>query len=29
MDAIIIQCAFIDNDEDNKIINTIKNQKIW
>ena len=27
MDAIIIQCAFIDNEEDNKIINTIKNQK--
>lgn len=27
MDAIIIQCAFIDNDEDNKVINTIENQK--
>ena len=27
MDAIIIQCAFIDNEEDNKIISTIENQK--
>ncbi|WP_346916880.1 N-acetylmuramoyl-L-alanine amidase [Clostridium sp.] len=27
MDAIIIKCAFIDNEEDNKIISTIENQK--
>lgn len=29
MDAIIIKCAFIDNEEDNKIISTIENQKIF
>lgn len=27
MDAIIIQCAFIDNEEDNKIISTIEKQR--
>ncbi|WP_346939375.1 N-acetylmuramoyl-L-alanine amidase [uncultured Clostridium sp.] len=27
MDAIIIKCAFIDNEEDNKIVSTIENQK--
>ena len=27
MDAIIIKCAFIDNEEDNKVISTIENQK--